>query len=132
MNGDPRNPPRDALGRMVREIWIAWAQEQPSPKASWLTPYDQLSEPDKEVDRRIGETLFRAGLSAGGSPKPRRICAECAGPIDRYHKWYFGEDGRARHRVCSNPAHYHPAQLSQGESNLTTTPAAPASDTTKS
>jgi hypothetical protein len=53
---------RDDLGRIVREVWVSWAQEQPNPKASWLVPYDQLNEPDREVDRRIGERLFREGL----------------------------------------------------------------------
>lgn len=52
---------REALGRVVREVWIAWAQEQLTPKASWLVPWEGLSEPDKEVDRRIGETLARIG-----------------------------------------------------------------------
>lgn len=48
---------REALGRLVREEWIAWAKEQPSSKASWLVPWEGLSEPDKEVDRRIGVRL---------------------------------------------------------------------------
>lgn len=46
---------RNTLGRHVREAWIRWAMTQPSPKASWLVPYDDLSEPDKEADRLIGE-----------------------------------------------------------------------------
>lgn len=50
---------REAFGRRVREIWIAWAKEQPTPKPSWLVPWEQLSEPDKGVDRRIGETIAR-------------------------------------------------------------------------
>ncbi len=48
---------RDWLGRLVREEWIRWATEQPSPKASWLVPYDELDESDKEADRRIGEQV---------------------------------------------------------------------------
>lgn len=50
-------PDREALGQIVREIWIQWAKEQPEPKASWLVPWEGLSEPDKEVDRRIGEQV---------------------------------------------------------------------------
>ena len=50
---------RDALGRMVRTVWVRWAQTQPSPKPSWLLPYDELSEPDKEADRQIGEAIAR-------------------------------------------------------------------------
>lgn len=48
---------RELLGMIVRDVWITWAQEQPVVKPSWLVPWDQLSEPDKEVDRRIGERL---------------------------------------------------------------------------
>ncbi len=50
---------RDQLGRFVREAWVRWAKTQPSPKSSWLVPYDDLSEPDKEADRQIGETIAR-------------------------------------------------------------------------
>ena len=50
---------RDDLGRKVREAWIAWAQEQPNPKPSWLIPYDDLPELDKEADRRIGEAISK-------------------------------------------------------------------------
>ena len=49
---------RDRLGRRVREIWIVWAREQPNQKASWLVPYDDLTEPEKEVDRRIGAAIW--------------------------------------------------------------------------
>jgi hypothetical protein len=51
--------PRDDLGRMVREAWVRWAKTQPSPKTSWLAPYDDLPEPDKEADRQIGEAICR-------------------------------------------------------------------------
>jgi hypothetical protein len=50
---------REALGRMVRDAWVRWAEAQPSPKASWLIPYDELAEPDKEADRQIGEAVAR-------------------------------------------------------------------------
>jgi hypothetical protein len=50
---------RDQLGRFVREAWVRWALTQPDPKPSWLVPYDELSEPDKEADRQIGETIAR-------------------------------------------------------------------------
>lgn len=57
------SPLRERLGRMVREVWIEWAREQPNPKPSWLVPWEGLSEADREVDRRIGETLYAQGLS---------------------------------------------------------------------
>ena len=49
---------REQLGRRVREVWIEWAKRQPDPKPSWLAPYDELSEPDKEADRCIGAALW--------------------------------------------------------------------------
>lgn len=52
---------REQLGREVRAEWIAWAREQPSPKPSWLVPWEDLGELDREVDRRIGERLYRMG-----------------------------------------------------------------------
>lgn len=54
---------RELLGQLVRDEWIAWAKEQPNPKASWLVPWEKLSEPDKEVDRRIGERIFNFTLA---------------------------------------------------------------------
>lgn len=53
---------REALGREVRRIWIEWAREQPNPKPSWFVPWDELAEPDREVDRRIGEQIAMAAL----------------------------------------------------------------------
>ena len=50
---------RDTVGRMVREAWVRWAETQPAPKPSWLVPYDELSEADKEADRQIGESVAR-------------------------------------------------------------------------
>lgn len=49
---------REALGREVRAIWIAWAREQPDPKPSWLVPWEELGEADREVDRRIGAGIY--------------------------------------------------------------------------
>lgn len=48
---------REQLGRLVRLEWIRWAQEQPDPKPTWLMPWEDLREPDREVDRLIGERL---------------------------------------------------------------------------
>ncbi len=53
---------REQLGRLVREQWVRWALEHPEPKPSWLLPYEQLTESDKEADRRIGEGLLKAFL----------------------------------------------------------------------
>lgn len=64
---------REALGRRVREVWIEWAREQPSPKGSWLLPWENLAEPDREVDRRIGEALVAVGVAAASVPAGPRV-----------------------------------------------------------
>jgi hypothetical protein len=69
---------RDKLGEVVREVWIQWAREQPTIKESWVVPYYQLSEPSKEVDRRIGETLFSAGEAQGISKGREEKASELA------------------------------------------------------
>jgi len=56
---------RDALGRRVREVWIEWAKTQPNPKPSWVVPYDELDEADKEADRCIGSALYGDGIEVG-------------------------------------------------------------------
>jgi len=55
---------REALGRVVRQVWVEWAREQPNPKPSWLTPWEDLDDGQREVDMRIGEALFTAGKRA--------------------------------------------------------------------
>ena len=50
---------RDTLGRIVREAWVRWARGQAEPKASWLAPYDELSEAEKEADRQIGRAVAK-------------------------------------------------------------------------
>ena len=49
---------REFLGRLVREVWVVWAHDQDNPKPHHLLPWDQITESDREVDRRIGETLL--------------------------------------------------------------------------
>lgn len=48
---------RDFLGRIVRNAWVAWAKTQPNPKPSWLVPWEELNEADKEADRQIAEAI---------------------------------------------------------------------------
>lgn len=57
--------PRELVGRMVRQVWVEWAREQPHPKPSWLLPWEELDEGQREVDMRIGVALFEAGRRAG-------------------------------------------------------------------
>jgi hypothetical protein len=61
---------REHLGRIVRAEWMAWAQEQPTPKPSWLVPWSELPEADREVDRRIGERVAAFVLRSLATPTP--------------------------------------------------------------
>ncbi|WP_218779327.1 hypothetical protein, partial [Paraburkholderia caledonica] len=42
-------------------------KQQPNPKPSWLAPYDELNEADKEADRQIGEAVAHWALSIKGA-----------------------------------------------------------------
>ena len=97
---------RDELGRIVREVWIAWSMEQSAPKPSWLVPYDQLNEPDREVDRRIGERLFREGLRAAVNCRSATQPAnEDSARLDwlasQYWKFTEENDKQVAHRTFS-------------------------------
>ena len=49
--------PREPLGRIVRETWVAWAKEQSSPKPSWLLGWEDLDDGQREVDMRIASAV---------------------------------------------------------------------------
>jgi len=53
---------RDFYGRIVRQVWVEWAKEQPNPKPHHLLPWEELDEDNREVDRRIGETVAKAAI----------------------------------------------------------------------
>jgi hypothetical protein len=55
---------REYLGRLVRLVWIAWAQEQSNPNPSWLKPWEEIPEEVREVDRRIGAAIAQAATLA--------------------------------------------------------------------
>jgi hypothetical protein len=71
---------REALGRLVRDEWVRWAREQPNPKPSWLTPWSDLSESEREVDRRIGERVANAVRQARN---PCREVGPASGSFER-------------------------------------------------
>lgn len=56
----------EALGRLIREVWVAWASEQPDAKPSWLLPWEDLDEGQQEVDARMGLALFEQGRKFAG------------------------------------------------------------------
>lgn len=59
MSAPPPAADREHLGRLVRDIWCQWAREQPAGnrKPSWLTPWAELGDGQREVDMRIGEAV---------------------------------------------------------------------------
>jgi len=65
---------REWLGKLVRHAWVDWAKEQENPKPSWLVPWEDLKESDREADRRIGEFL----ASQCVSPELLRVEADNA------------------------------------------------------
>lgn len=62
----------DKLGKAVRDAWIAWAKEQPdvAEHPSWLVPWDELPEAQKDVDRRIASAVLAA---TGWEPAIREL-----------------------------------------------------------
>lgn len=48
----------------------------------------------------------------------RRVCADCGKPIGGHHKWFFGDDGRARHRVCERPEEYKTTEPAMRQPDL--------------
>jgi NTP pyrophosphatase (non-canonical NTP hydrolase) len=56
---------REALGRLVRDIWVETVLELiPDPKDSWTARWDDLHDTfQREVDMRIGERLAAAGVA---------------------------------------------------------------------
>lgn len=56
---------REKLGRLVREVWVEWAREQPAAPQRHLVPWEECSEGTREVDMRIGERLAQEGYLLG-------------------------------------------------------------------
>lgn len=70
---------REELGRIVRDAWVQWASEQPDPKRSWLIPWEELDDGQREVDMRIGEAVASAvAAQPPESPQVARILLAAA------------------------------------------------------
>ncbi|HEY6493284.1 MAG TPA: hypothetical protein VIZ43_08430 [Trebonia sp.] len=83
---------REELGRRVREIWVAWASEQPDPKPSWLASWDDLDDGQREADMRIGEGVAaaeRERLAAVISPALFRRLADWFDADDEFKEAMF-------------------------------------------
>lgn len=65
-------PTREALGQAVRRVWLNYCTDTGQPAShSHSAEWDDLSEWEQEVDRRIGEVLFQMGreyVAAGNGP----------------------------------------------------------------
>ena len=75
---------REFYGQIVRLVWIEWAKEQPNPKPSWLVPWGDLPEPDKEVDRRIGARIVEVSKPRWHDAITEAVAAERA-KLNREH-----------------------------------------------
>lgn len=53
---------REELGKLVRDTWTRWAATQVAPKDSWLVPWEELGDGQREVDMLIGEAVATFAL----------------------------------------------------------------------
>jgi hypothetical protein len=53
----PPDEQREHFGRLVRDAWVLYCLETGDTKPSHIAPWDDLSEWDKEADRRIGDAF---------------------------------------------------------------------------
>lgn len=88
--GDPAEP-REAVGAFVRQVWVEWAREQPNPKPSWLTPWEELDAGQREVDMRIGAALFEAGKKAAMSVVVDSDLRDVIMDALNTHEWVGGD-----------------------------------------
>jgi hypothetical protein len=62
---------REALGRRVREVWVATAEELlDNPKPSWTAPWEEIDGFQREVDMRIGEAIVAMVRAEDDPPLP--------------------------------------------------------------
>lgn len=73
--GAVQTPDRETLGRMVRDVWLEHQRAKPHPKPENLRPWDELDEGAKEVEMKMGERLYWAGVR-GAAPGGVREQAE--------------------------------------------------------
>jgi hypothetical protein len=76
---------REALGRRVREVWVACAPEGPDLKPSHLVPWDELDDWNREVDMRIGDALWNMLVPPSAEiMRPGRKLIRTGGPCTLY------------------------------------------------
>jgi hypothetical protein len=69
-------PVREQRGQIVRETWVTWAKRQREPKPSWLVPWDDLDDGQREVDMLIGDAV------AAAEQERIRQLAEAGEPVE--------------------------------------------------
>ena len=61
---------RDRLGRVVRKARAAWVEQQGF-SSTWVIPWNEMAEIDREADRRIAEAVARVvRAKRGGKETP--------------------------------------------------------------
>lgn len=99
------SPFREKLGRKVRQIWVVFASKQPEPKPHHLEPWEKLDEPNKEVDRQIGEELFKMGADSVDL-----VCQKCEQPL---HRVAQGLDKRETLLYAVEPCHCQTSEIAR-------------------
>lgn len=51
---------REHYGQLVRKVWVMYCRETGDAAPTHLAPWEELSEWDKEADRRIGAAVMTA------------------------------------------------------------------------
>jgi hypothetical protein len=75
---------RERLGRLVRDTWVAAVRDlAEDPKPSWLIPWDDLDEFQREADMRIGEAVAARCEAAADAPPVAMLLPPVAdfGPV---------------------------------------------------
>lgn len=104
----------DFLGRRVREVWVEWASRQPNPKPSHLTPWGQLDEGNREVDRLIGTALAAEGYrEANNAITWDTTCLNDAVLLDACN--YADMRREAAEKALAKAERRHEALLTQAE-----------------
>lgn len=81
---------REELGKAVRSAWVAYCQETGDTKPSHLAPWEELSEWDKEADRRIG-TAIAVMMAERLLPPSFAAMATTRFEYQASHRWLFND-----------------------------------------
>lgn len=95
---------REQRGRLVRETWVAYCLATGDTKPSHIAPWEELSEWDKEADRRIGDAF------AAAVPDAETMAAvEFAKTVIQYTIDLSGDGDESASESLQEALHYVPA-----------------------